>query len=538
MKNLINAIFLFFLAAAGLPAQGLHIYLDASKGTSTFVSGKDTLSKPEVKRGETITLHLLNFNNYLYEVEVEESQRQVTYFSTGIDTTNAGGIQSKSAGNNAFDLISTIMNPSGLLGLGQLATGQLSMISGLPFGLKGFALEEEEMAVMRDMEELEFKYEMVLEDWARTENELFAIQSEVEKLVNSKAVQSLAYEEIRNLQYNPNLSATQIKDLSEEYLNMVFASKPISEIDMNYLWKLHQKGQDISIHLKNLETERSNYNFKLAEIQQLSLNLSAMKSKIRSSQLLDIYNQIDQSLQSSLTKGEKEVKRLDMTYEDLKNLVTYFGEEDLQQLIRLRYTYEEIASNDFSYTYQTTAKEDITSLTVKMNPKDDLPSHLKVGSKKLAALEVTARGGLKINGSIGLGFGQFFDPPQSYFVRDSVILSEQEGSFAPYLASFLHFYNHKPGQMAFGGSFGVGIPVFNSGGTDLSSIAFFLGPSLFMGGAQRITLTGGVMGARVQALSNGYQVGDILDNPLLGIPTTGKYQLGYFIGISINVIGN
>lgn len=523
------------LLSASLSSQGLQIYLDAGKGKTIYVSGKDTLSRPSVKRGEPITLHLVNYNNYLYEVEVEELQQQVTYFSTGIDTSQTGFAAKSAGGGSAFDLISTIMNPSGLMGLGSLASGQLSLLGGLSFGGKGFALDEAEMQVSRELETIEAKYEKILESWARTEGNLQSIQTEVERLVNGKAVQAMAFEEIRKLQFNPSLSTSQIRELSEEYLKMVFSNTAADEIDMAYLWKIHQKGQNIALYLKDLEVERANYINKLEEIRLLSLRLTPLKDRIRTSSLLDAYDQIEESVRSALVRGEQEVKRLDTSYEDLQKLAAQFGEEDLQQLIQLRYTYEEIATNEFSYSYQTTAKEDITSLTVKLNPKDDLPAGIRVTSRKLAAYEVPTRGGLKVNGSIGLGFGQFFSRPQSYYVRDSVILADQQDSFVPYLASFLHFYNYRPTQVAFGGSFGVGIPVFNAKSDQ--SVAFFLGPSVFLGGAQRITLTGGILGARVEALGNGYKEGDVLDNPFAGIPTIGRYQIGYFIGVSINVIG-
>jgi hypothetical protein len=537
----ITAFFsLLFLPALLLQAQGLDIYLDATKGKTVYVSGKDTLSRPVVKRGQDITLHLVNFNNYLYEVEVDELQRQITYFSTGIDTSSVGGLAKSpgGGGGSAFDLISTIMNPSGLLGLGQLAGGQLSMLGGLSFaGIKGFAVDDAERLAMDQLQDVRNKYEKVLEEWTQTENNLMSIQSDVELLVNAWAVQSMAHEEIRKLQFNPNLSPTQIKTLAEEYLRLVFSNMKPSEIDMGYLWKIYQKSHDLSIYVKDLETEKNNYTSKLAEIQSLGLQLDPLQQQVYSPKALEAYRKMNQSIQASIEKGEKEVKRLDATYEDLQNLVSRFGEDDFQQLVQLRYMYEEIGANDFSYTYHTTAKDDVTSLTVKLNPKESLPDAIQVKSRRLAAIEVHSKGGLKINGSLGIGFGQFFSPPQSYYVRDSIILSDQEGSFSPYLASFLHFYNYRPGQTAFGGSFGIGLPVFGSSNKE-QSVAFFLGPSVYLGTAQRITLTGGIMGARAPALGNGYKVGDVLDNPFAGIPTVSRYQLGYFIGVSINVIGN
>lgn len=517
-------------------SQGLEIYIDAATGKSTFISGRDTLKEPQVKRGEPIDVYLLNYNNYLYEIEIEESQRQTMYYSTGLDTSQVSGLAKGPGGGSAFDLMSVIMNPAGLLGMNPFAQGQLSFLGDLSFGSKGFAADEQEAQLLRQMQDLEIQYEKVLGEWAQTENNLQAIQMDVERLVNAKAVQAMATEEIRKLQFNPNLSVSQIKKLSDEYLQMVFSNTPPSEIDMDYLWKIHQKGQELNVHLKNIESERANYNTKLAEIQMLALSLTPIKEKIRSPKVMEVYQQIDHSIQGSLQKGDKERARLDVAYESLVAAIEESGPGDFQDLINLRYTYEEILSNDFTYKYQTTAEQDITELVVKLNPKDNLPSNIQLSSRKLASFKVPTKGGLKINGSVGLGFGQFFNKPEAYFVRDSVILSEDEDSFVPYLASFLHFYPYKPKQLAFGGSFGVGIPVFNT--QNEQSMAFFLGPSIFMGGAQRITLTGGILGARVQALSSGYAVGDVLESPALGIPTTGRYQLGYFLSVSINFLGN
>ena len=517
-------------------SQGLNIYIDGASGKTTYVCGKDTLEKPVVKRGEAINLYLRNYNNYLYDVEVEESQVQTTYFSTGMDTSQFGSNLSKSAGNSAFSLISTIMNPSGLLGLGNLAGGQLSFLSGLPLGSKGFATDEDEAMALDELKNLEFEYEKILEDWARTENNLMSIQTEIEHLVNAKAMQSMAAEEIRKLQLNPNLSVAQIKKLSEEYLEMVFSKTPPSQINMDYLWALHQKGQELNLQLKSLETEREKYKAKLAEIEQIGMAIGPLRDRMFTPQVQNVYAQIEQSIKGSLAKGTKEVTRIDQSYTDLETVVNELSKEDIQKLIQLRYTYEEIMSNDFSYTYNTTANQDQTELKVQLTPKQDLPDNIRLASRKVAAVQVATKGGLKINGSLGLGFGQFFSRPQSYSVRDGKIQADDLDSFVPYLSSFLHFYSHSPKQISIGGSFGIGMPVFSS--QSEQSIAFFLGPSVFLGGAQRITLTGGFLGARVQNLANGYQVGDEFSDPFQDIPTVNKYQLGYFLGVSINVIGN
>ncbi|MDV7400495.1 hypothetical protein RZS08_54270, partial [Arthrospira platensis SPKY1] len=100
-------------------------------------------------------------------------------------------------GNSGLDLIGAIMNPSGLLGLGQLASGQLSFLGGMSFSSKGFATDDAESLLLQEMEELEFRYEKVLGEWARIENNLLGIRRDVEELAETKAIQSMALEEIR-----------------------------------------------------------------------------------------------------------------------------------------------------------------------------------------------------------------------------------------------------------------------------------------------------------------------------------------------------
>lgn len=128
MKTL-PPLFIFVLFAFTSFSQGLEIYIDATTGKSTFVSGKDTLEKPQVKRGESIDLYLLNYNNYLYEIEIEESQRQTVY-ATGMDTSQLSGLSKSPGGGSALDLMSVIMNPA-WPGMNPLAQGQLSFLGGL-----------------------------------------------------------------------------------------------------------------------------------------------------------------------------------------------------------------------------------------------------------------------------------------------------------------------------------------------------------------------------------------------------------------------
>jgi hypothetical protein len=142
---------------------------------------------------------------------------------------------------------------------------------------------------------------------------------------------------------------------------------------------------------------------------------------------------------------------------------------------------------------------------------------------------------MKINVSIGISFSGYFKQPQSYYLQDTIIRSENADAFLPIITSFFHFYPQSAGNVSIGGNFGIGIPLTNS--ENGQSLSFFLGPSFIIGKGQRIVLSTGVMGGKVQQLAQGLEVGDKL-LPFSPVPTKSAYELGYFLGVSFNISGS
>jgi hypothetical protein len=66
-------------------------------------------------------------------------------------------------------------------------------------------------------------------------------------------------------------------------------------------------------------------------------------------------------------------------------------------------------------------------------------------------------------------------------------------------------------------------------------LQFFLGPSLIFGNSQRLVLSLGLMGGKVESLAKGFKVGDAFDPDNGDLPTKGKYNLGMFMGLSFNL---
>lgn len=179
-------------------------------------------------------------------------------------------------------------------------------------------------------------------------------------------------------------------------------------------------------------------------------------------------------------------------------------EANLQAIMQIWYAYEAITSNDFSTVYTTTIKHDFTAFDVQFIPKQqtlvseagfrfsiDDTEPTSVQAVRLAPIEVRGHGGVKINTSLGITLGGYQHAQYSYFVEEQTIKTQEEDRFAPYVASYLHFYSQGRGNVSFGGSLGLGLQVGST--VSLESANIFIGPSLFFGNSERFVLNTGIM---------------------------------------------
>jgi len=213
-------------------------------------------------------------------------------------------------------------------------------------------------------------------------------------------------------------------------------------------------------------------------------------------------------------------------------LTSEFQKEDMEYLADLRYEFEAINSNDFSYTYRTTAKEDAIIFNVKFKKKA-LGENEVTTNKTIAPIEVAISGGFKLNASLGLSFGGFNETPQDYFVREETIKADDIGGLKPLLTSFLHFYKQSNGNTSLGGSVGIGFPL--AGDRNITSLSFLAGPALMIGKSSRIVISAGVMAGQVDRLAQGYEIGDTFISEVDNVPVKQVYELGFFVGISYNL---
>jgi hypothetical protein len=134
---------------------------------------------------------------------------------------------------------------------------------------------------------------------------------------------------------------------------------------------------------------------------------------------------------------------------------------------------------------------------------------------------------------VGISGASFRKTPEKYFIVNNVLTSEQTDQYMPLISSFVNLSYSSKSLITPGVSIGVGVPVTASENT--GSLAIFVGPLIKIGKSKSFELNGGYMFSKVERLSKGVKVGDILQLGAGEIPKQRKYEGGYFIGLSYSL---
>ena len=516
MKKTILLGFILSLCYTSLKTQDLHIYYDAQMDSLSYKYGGQFIKSPKVKRGGNIILHLENYNNYLYDAEIKATSRNITIPSGGSPTEISNLFGGEGAtGSSPFSWLSNISGSRGGLGVG---SGEID-----DFGVSGMAAGQ----ALAQAQKFSERYSTAKAQLEATEKKISTIRTDLKKITEAQKVLAFGADEVRKLRYNPNLKPSQIKKLAQEYMETIFAVNNVQELNLEKVLKKAEPQEQFAGQLQSYEKEAKNY-----ELQ--SNLLSIIQDSVALIQLnMQKFRNFKFAVNESINDTDQKLSGYQEEIENLKSVE--IGRVDVQELAQLRYDYEALMENDFSHTYRAAAGKDKTTFNITLTPIDSAEI-TEAKTIQLAPIEIPVFGGLKVNTSIGISFGQFFNRPQSYFLRDSIIRSENTDSFVPILTSFFHFYGQSAGNVSFGGSFGVGIPLIN--GNDAQSVSFFLGPSLMIGNQDRIVLSAGIMGGKVDRLTEGFQAGDTFISSSNQVVTRSRYELGAYLGISFNLFAN
>lgn len=508
---------LLFLATT-LFSQDLHIYYDAFTDSVYYMQNGKTVDRPVARKGSNVMMHIQNYNNFLYNVSVK---------------TDAGKVPVAQGGS--FDL--TKLLSGGSMNELFIGAGTPFKSPGLPdlilpegSGAVGDAKAEERKNLISELKTLRENLNTTYTEMRSLNIEISKIQGTVQTALEAQQIQSFVADELQQLRYNPRLEPRQIKKLSQEYMRRIFDEEDPNQLDLSQVLQKSDAGGE----LRNLKTEYTKkvdeFSEKVGLMQTYLMAIGDSKYNFENSGIGTLREKTEANTataSNNLETYRKNITELDSKLSNVKSL-------DVKTLAQLRTDYLIVMDNAFSTTYRHSATADNLNLQLEFTPIDSAKTK-GVSTKLVTPIALEVYGGLRINASLGLGFGQFFDRPQSFYVRDSLIGSSDKDAFNPYLTSFVHFYRQSRGAVSLGGSFGVGIPL--GGETGLDKLAFFLGPSLILGRGERVVLSTGLLGGKVDQLVNGYEVGDSFDRDSGELDTESRYQMGFYVGISFNLIG-
>jgi len=503
-----------------LSAQDLHIYYDTQTEILRYEVNGEVTHKPMAKRGNNVYLHVENFNNYIYKAEV---------------TVNETEIISSVSGDVRGNPLAALMGDTGIPSFSLLSSGggsgyePVDIYDGESFDeegdgfIMGFAQAESSSALAA----LQLEFNNSLTNIKTTETELVDISNEVKNEVESRKIYGLVANEIEKLKYNAELKPEQIKSLANEYLRKVFNVEKVEEVDLKYVIERSDMKSLMNNRYIELKKKKNTYEKQINKLENIGSRFTAIPDVEKN------IGFINQSIKQVNKSSKDVIKATDEDLATLEELIQKSDVQDVQYLADLRYEYEAIMNNDFSYTFRSPARGDAVQFNVRFVKRDALADGAEAISK--APIEVEVSGGIHVNPSVGISFAGFSDPLQEYYIRDGEIAANDKDEILPMLTSFVHFYKQSSGNVSLGGSLGVGFPI--SSGNSLSSISFMAGPSVIIGKRSRVILSGGVMTGQAERLSQGFNAGDSFSSDASLVPTQNQYELGYFFGLSYNLGG-
>ena len=559
MKSLTLNCFFFFISIPILVSQGLIIEYDHEKNQLKYYQGDKEINGPVVKSGQKIELRVINYNNYLYEVDIEEQQNER---KIGLDQSFLNQIGSK----NVFDL--TDEDGDGVINLKDqepfsppgFDVDAIGSVASVPFILEHNILDEATLEIWKKYEEarLDFerqqleiereklrieaerrKEEMIVNFINRIETEVSKLkvfrQSLIERNEEIVEIQSsernimIAEEQVNQLKYNPQLKVSTIKSQGTSILGTALQIEDLDDADLSEIKEVHNYQEQLEALIKENQLEREDYGNKLKLIEPIGMQLSELAPE-RSAVKVAL-NDLEQAFlqYEDYTQSSAELEEL------MKSELKYFEERDDVIITVLWSAYDELRNNSFTDYHITRAEKDEVVLRIILRPKNGGNTDIIPETIEINPVRIPVYGGFKINTSVGLNFTRFADPPKNYFINDGRIVSQSGDVFTPFVTSYLHFYFQGMKSISWGGSMGIGIPM--GGDSGLESTSFFLGPSLFMGNSNRIIINLGLMGGKVGRLGGGLLEGDLVPVGQSFIPEQSNYNLGYYIGLSFNLKG-
>lgn len=490
-------------------AHGLTIEYNLFEDIVTYKKNNQIVLKPTIGKNENIYIKVIEFNPYINKAIVKVNQ---VNYNQSSSTFTADTYQGSESGVSGFAGIGS------LLGGLSLGADTFSDYEDIP-GSRGIAAQ--------DIMKVKSEFKSLSKQLKDVESRLNSSTEKLQLFQKSENSKEIVLNDISDLKNNPNIRPSRVKEMIEEEIRYSFAKRKGEKISLDDVIDEGKKKNDLEKTIKEFKVASKDYKSITTQWLAYSMGLKLINSDLQDDQLSYIYTTTD-SIVSALNKNTAEMQNIDLE----APLTNYDPSENRKTMSTLRKVYEELQSNNFTHTFTPIQAEgDEVVIEIDFLQKNALNEFEQTKTLKQ---RIAVSGGWNISGGMGLAFGKFNNPTHKYSVVNNTIIQDENDQFIPVVVSFAHFYRRTLSSINIGGSFGVGLPIF--GGNSVQSASYFLGPTLIIGEKQRILITGGVMGAKVSRLSGGFQHGDSFDSFSDILPMTEKYEMGYFLGVSYNVI--
>lgn len=342
-----------------------------------------------------------------------------------------------------------------------------------------------------------------------TESESTELQSRGEKASTaedelnkmSALIEGLNYS-LRSDMLNPNLDKEKIME------NLLAATKIIKD--------------------NSLEDPNKNMHIYLASLK----NAVRDKRTIVESEVFVLQNRLESSSHSEQLMSRGEIADRNNMMRQLGNYSSNLEETinwAINNIDDIQYLYGLLESSSFENSLDFEVTADETDIQLQFVSTDDNNSR----TLKVKELKAYSKGGFKINSGVGITVLNMGPSAKDYYIsQEGTIEFDKDKDFKPSLSAVMNFYPMISENFNLGGTFGVVVPLMSEN----PSVNFVLGPSLFFGGKNRISLNGGVVLGPVSKLTGGYHAGDTFSQYSLDPYLKTKYDFGFFFGVSFNVL--
>ncbi|MFN0013710.1 MAG: hypothetical protein ACKVU2_04105 [Saprospiraceae bacterium] len=513
------------LNAVHLSAQDLQIYYDLFTDSMTYKKGGVEVFDPKIRKGDFVVLHFTEFNPYLYRAEVDVEQSNADGWSGGASsgalgaTTGIAGMLAPFLGGSLGTPGGGSGSPMSFMDLPLLSLGQGSLKLSDLFGGSSRGSEKQ---LLEDAQKQ-------LQTLTQTQSRMAELYQAIQKMEQSERVAKVAVKYLDQLLLNPRIRPSMIQKIVAEYQALVFPEKSADALRLLDAIEWEKRPQVKSRLLQELQAKQIEFDLQMANLEPKADELSNVANQNKE------IEQFVASLRNITGQGGPLRQQMEAYIaEQNKNAAKPMS---FEEILELQMRFRELAEQQFTYPVAISVEKGTIIVTGRLVPLDSIASagkDKKVGPKT-KTVKLETRGGLRISTGFGVAFGRMLEPSEEFSVRDGAIVADEGGVVQPSLATFIHFsaMNSRKG-IGLAGTFGIGIPLSAS---SITSLNFYLGPSLLFGRGQRIVLTGGIMAASAKRLAKGFNIGDPFDPEQGDIPTRTRYELGYFVGISFSLGG-